>query len=165
MQTLNVMFSQTANLSKRTNYINFSLRIHRLNFCLRLIKMPELISLQRKEKAVTRALLWLQMIMRERISCGKCWLGKMKKIDKCLFLQQCIHCIDMQDLDMTDHNERIQNWLIWNHLSSIAKSCTEWNTFRSTLFTIKTKKSCLALAEEKIWLHLSPLTFYSLLPT
>lgn len=49
------------------------------------------------------------MIMRERISCGKCWLGKMKKIDKCLFLQQCIHCIDMQDLDMTDHNERIQN--------------------------------------------------------
>lgn len=80
---------------------------------------------------------WLQMTMGKRISCGKCWLGKMKKKkkDKCLFLQQCIHCIDMQDLDMTDHNESLKKQLIWNHLSPKARPWTEWNTRRSTWFT------------------------------
>lgn len=43
---------------------------------------------------------WLQMSVVKRVSCGKCWLQKKwGEKDKCLFFQQGIHCIDMQDLD------------------------------------------------------------------
>jgi len=49
---------------------------------MRLIKMPELIPLQGKEKAVTGAVPRLQMVMGKRISCAKCWLGKIKKKGK-----------------------------------------------------------------------------------